>query len=198
MAETRVFKLLNGVTVEAIGEAVENFLRDKKGMVTQSGRTTEGYLVQGKQEADTWKKISGMDQAISVQIFQAGDIINVAAGFGKWSDKVGAGVLSFAFAPLAATAAIGAFMQKKLPGEIFDIIEKFILSGGQSAQVGVSGGKLLSEDEILCPSCKTPNKKGTKFCTNCGTKLIQQCPSCGADIQGNPKFCPECGTPLAK
>lgn len=194
MAETKVFKLLNGVTVEMIGEAVECFLRDQKGMITQAGKTTEGYLVQGKQESDGWKKISGTDQAISIQIFQTGDVINVTAGFGKWSDKIGAGVLGyFVFAPLAITAAIGAFMQKKLPGEIFDVIEKFILSGGQSASVGLSGGKLISNTEVVCKSCKTSNPKGQKFCSNCGAKLMKQCPNCGIDIADDVKFCPECG-----
>lgn len=196
MAETKVFKLLNDVTVDMIGEAVESFLRDAKGMVTQAGPTTEGYFIQGKEESSGWKKISGMDQAISIQIFQAGDVINVTAGFGKWADKVGAGVASIVFAPLAVTAAVGAFMQKKLPQEIFDVIEKFILSGGQSAMVGVTGGKRISEGETACPSCKALNPKGAKFCTSCGTKLTVQCPSCGADIQGNSKFCPECGTSL--
>lgn len=61
MAESRVFKLMNGVTLEMLGEAVESFLRDSKGMQTQAGQTTEGYLVQGKQEADGWKRISGTD-----------------------------------------------------------------------------------------------------------------------------------------
>lgn len=194
MAETKVFKLLNGVTVEMLGEAVECFLRDQKGMITQAGKTTEGYLVQGKQEADGWKKISGTDQAISVQMFQAGDVLNVTTGFGKWSDKVGAGVLGyFVFAPLAVTAAIGAFMQKKLPGEIFDFMEKFILSGGQSAAVGLSGGKLISDNEVICKECKTSNPKGQKFCSNCGAKLMKQCPNCGIDIADGIKFCPECG-----
>lgn len=194
MAETKVFKLLNGVTVEMLGEAVESFLRDAKGMTTQSGKTTEGYLVQGKQDLDGWKRISGTDQAISVQMFQAGDILNVTAGFGKWSDKVGAGVLGcFVFAPLAITAAIGAFMQKKLPGEIFDFMEKFILSGGQSASVGFSGGKLITKDEIICKNCKTSNSIGTKFCSSCGSKLMKQCPQCGADVQDGVKFCTDCG-----
>ena len=197
MAETKVFKLLNDVTTEMIGDAVEGFLRDTKGMTTQAGQTTEGYFVQGKQESDGWKKLSGMDQAISVQIFQSGDVINVTAGFGKWSDKVGAGVVgSLLFAPLAVTAAIGAFTQKKLPQEIFDVIEKFILSGGQSAMVGVTGGKRIAEDKVVCKNCQTLNPKGTKFCTNCGAKLTTQCPSCGAELQGNAKFCPECGNPV--
>ena len=196
MAETKVFKLLNDVTTEMIGDAVESFLRDPKGMATQAGQTTEGYFVQGKQESDGWKKLSGMDQAISVQIFQSGDVINVTAGFGKWSDKVGAGVVGgLLFAPLAVTAAIGAFTQKKLPQEIFDVIEKFILSGGQSAMVGVTGGKRIAEDKVTCKNCQTLNQKGTKFCVNCGTKLTTQCLSCGAELQDNAKFCPECGSP---
>ena len=55
MAESRVFKLMNGVTLEMLGEAVEGFLRDSKGMQTQAGQTTGGYLIQGRQEADGWK-----------------------------------------------------------------------------------------------------------------------------------------------
>ena len=43
MAESRVFKLMNGVTLEMLGEAVEGFLRDSKGMQTQAGQTTGGY-----------------------------------------------------------------------------------------------------------------------------------------------------------
>ena len=186
MAESRVFKLMNGVTLEMLGEAVESFLRDSKGMQTQAGQTTEGYLVQGKQEADGWKRISGTDQAISVQMFKAGDVVNVTTGFGKWSDKIGAGVVGyFVFAPLAITAAIGAFMQKKLPGEIFDYIEKFILSGGQSAAIGLSGGRMLNQDEVVCKHCKTANHKGQKFCSNCGNKLMKECPKCGHDVEDN-------------
>ena len=49
MAESRVFKLMNGVTLEMLGEAVEGFLRDSKGMQTQAGQTTGGYLIQGRQ-----------------------------------------------------------------------------------------------------------------------------------------------------
>ena len=55
MAESRVFKLMNGVTLEMLGEAVEGFLRDSKGMQTQAGQTTGGYLIQGRQEADGWR-----------------------------------------------------------------------------------------------------------------------------------------------
>lgn len=198
MAETKVLRLLNGVTVEMLGDAVEGFLRDEKAMITQSDKTVEGYFVQGKQESDAWKKISGTDLAISVQIFQAGEIINVTVGYGKWSDKIGAGALGwFVAAPLAITAVYGALRQKKLPAEIFDFMEKYILSGGQSVTVGLSGGKKLSADEMVCPSCKAVNMKGTKFCSNCGTKLLKQCPGCGNDVADGINFCPQCGQALS-
>ena len=198
MAETRVFKLLNAVTVEMLGEAIEVFLREKKGMVTQAGRTESGYLVQGKQEADGWKTLSGTNNAISVQMFQAGDILNVTAGFGKWSDKVGAGVLGyFVFAPLAITATIGALIQKKLPSELFDFIEKFILSGGQSVSIAPSGGRMLGNNDVVCGKCKTINPKGQKFCHNCGSRLVKQCSVCGTDLEAHVKFCPECGNNVA-
>ncbi len=198
MAETKVFRLLNGVTSETLCDAVEGFLRDTKAMIVQSGKTVEGYFIQGKQESDGWKKISGTDLAISVQIFQSGDVINVTVGYGKWSDKIGAGALGwFVAAPLAITAVFGAMKQKKLPQEIFDFMEKFILSGGQSVAVGLSGTKKLSDDEMSCPCCKAINPKGTKFCCNCGTKLLKQCPGCGTDVADGIKFCPECGQALS-
>lgn len=194
MAESKVYKLLNGVDVTMVGEAVEVFLRDGKSLITEAAKTQEGYIVQAKQEADGWKRISGTDMAIKVQIFAAGDVINVTIGHGKWSDKIGAGVIGAAFfAPLMLAAGIGAYFQKKLPDEIFDFIEKFILSGGQSAMVSSGGGKKVSSDEVVCPNCKTVNKSGVKFCCECGTKLGRSCPQCGADIAEGVKFCPECG-----
>lgn len=74
-------------------------------------------------------------------------------------------------------------MQKKLPGEIFDYIEKFILSGGQSAAIGMSVGRMLNQDEVVCKHCKTANHKGQKFCSNCGNKLMKECPKCGHDVE---------------
>ena len=40
MAESRVFKLMNGVTLEMLGEAVESFLRFKR--YADSGRSNNG------------------------------------------------------------------------------------------------------------------------------------------------------------
>lgn len=47
-----------------------------------------------------------------------------------------------------------------------------------------------------CPSCNTVAAAGTKFCPECGAKMIQPsvgtCPKCGTETMGA-KFCPSCG-----
>ncbi len=61
-----------------------------------------------------------------------------------------------------------------------------------------SQGAPLAE-EIKCPACKSPNKKGSKFCNNCGGKLEQEkpeCPVCGAENPVGAKFCNNCGSPV--
>ena len=117
MTESKVFKLPENVDATAVGKEVENFLRGGKNLVTEGTKTPDGYFVQAKeQEGSTWKKISGTTLATQVQIIQISDTITVNIGNGEWSDKIGAGVVgAFIFAPLAVTAAIGAYNQKKLP-----------------------------------------------------------------------------------
>lgn len=55
-------------------------------------------------------------------------------------------------------------------------------------------------DGIACPACATVNAVGTKFCSECGSKLetppepaATLCPGCGAPIVADAKFCGECG-----
>ena len=198
MADSKVFRLLDGVTADMVSEGVVSFLRDRKNMVVESGKATDGYLIQAKEEADGWKSISGTTSAIKIQILTTGDIITVNIGAGKWSDKIGAGVAgAFVFAPLALTAALGAWKQKKLPDEIFGFIETFIMSGGKTAILGMGMIKTISDDEVECPKCQTINSKSTKFCKECGSKLGLECPSCQASVGYGVKFCPECGASMA-
>lgn len=197
MADSKIFKLSDGLDIEKIGQAVQNWLREKKQLHAEGIRTNEGYLVQAKQE-DSWKKVVGMDSAIQVQIFSAGeDQVMVNVGSGKWVDKAGAATIGMvAFAPLAVTAAIGAWNQKKLPEELFSYIEQFIISGGKSVTVSMAASQSVHDGEVLCPNCKAVNAKGTKFCTSCGTKLGKECPNCHEQVGLNTKFCPNCGTDL--
>lgn len=50
-----------------------------------------------------------------------------------------------------------------------------------------------------CPKDGTLAARGTKFCPECGSAMVQPassaCPNCGAEAAGA-KFCPECGTKM--
>jgi class 3 adenylate cyclase/tetratricopeptide (TPR) repeat protein len=47
-----------------------------------------------------------------------------------------------------------------------------------------------------CPSCGTAAEAGTKFCAECGTRLVEGCPTCGTQNVPGAKVCVECGTNL--
>ena len=198
MTESKVFRLPEGIDASSVGKEVENFLRSNKNLTTEGTKTPDGYFVQAKEpEGSGWKQLAGMTMAIQVQIVEISDTITVNIGNGKWSDKVGAGAVGVVlFAPLAVTAAVGAYNQKKLPGEIFDHIEKFLLGGGESVMMSSFGANAANENEIICPNCNSPNNKDTKFCGNCGTPLTATCPNCGASVGLDTKFCSQCGNPM--
>lgn len=195
MNETRVF-MLNGTQVQDIVTRLEGFFRTEKGMDVQSSQTTDGYVMQASQPKDGWKTLTGMRLAVTVQMAVAGDQLNVSIGEGQWSDKIGAGAIGLFVAwPLAITAGMGAYKQKKLPSEVFQVIENTIMTGGQP--VVVSGaGQTVADGMTLCPSCKAQLPPGSKFCNRCGAKLGQKCPNCGAEITADSAFCSECGEKL--
>ena len=84
-----------------------------------------------------------MRLAVTVQMAVMENGLNVTVGEGQWSDKIGAGAIGLFVAwPLAITAGMGAFKQKKLPAEIFQVIENCIMSGGHSIVVNGAGPKV--------------------------------------------------------
>lgn len=195
MNESRVF-MLNGTEVSQIVVRLENFFRTEKGMEVQSSQTTDGYVMQASQPKDGWKTIAGMRLAITVQMTVMGDKLNVSIGEGQWSDKIGAGAIGLFVAwPLAITAGMGAFKQKKLPGEVFQVIETTIMTGGKPVVV-TGAGQTVAAGMIVCPNCKTQLSTNAKFCDHCGTKLSRTCPNCGALVKPGSAFCSECGEKL--
>ncbi len=195
MNETRVF-MLNGTQVQDIVTRLEGFFRTEKGMDVQSSQTTDGYVMQASQPKDGWKTLTGMRLAVTVQMAVAGDQLNVSIGEGQWSDKIGAGAIGLFVAwPLAITAGMGAYKQKKLPSEVFQVIENTIMTGGQPLVVS-GAGQTVADGMTLCPSCKAQLPPGSKFCNRCGAKLGQKCPNCGAEITADSAFCSECGVKL--
>ena len=52
---------------------------------------------------------------------------------------------------------------------------------------------------VACPSCGAAVTANSKFCNECGSKLVPSkpvCPQCGAEQNVGARFCSECGTPL--
>ena len=195
MNESKVF-MLNGTEVSQIVTRLENFFRTEKGMEVQSSQTTDGYVMQASQPKDGWKTLTGMRLALTVQMTVMGDKLNVSIGEGQWSDKIGAGVVGLFIAwPLAITAGMGAFKQKKLPGEVFQVIENTIMTGGKPVVV-TGASQTVAAGMIVCPNCKAQLSADTKFCDHCGTKLGRKCPNCGAEVKQNSVFCSECGEKL--
>ena len=195
MNESRVF-MLNGTDVQDIVTRLEGFFRFEKGMEVQSSETTEGCIMQASQPKDGWKTFSGMRLAITVQLAVTDDRLDVSVGEGQWSDKLGAGAVGLFIAwPLAITAGMGALKQKKLPSEVFQVIENTIITGGRPVVV-TGAGQTVAAGMTVCPNCKEQVSAGSKFCNHCGTKLITKCPACGADAQSGSAFCSECGHKL--
>ena len=195
MSESRVF-MLNGTDPQSIVSRLDSFFRTEKGMEVQSTKTADGFAMQASQPKDGWKTLTGMRLAISVQLTVVENQLNVTVGEGQWSDKIGAGAVGLFLAwPLAITAGMGAFKQKKLPSEIFQVIESYIMSGGKTVVIN-SAGAAVSEGMTICPACKAQIPAGSKFCNHCGAKLNTKCPSCGAAIAPGSSFCSECGQKL--
>lgn len=195
MSESRVF-VLNGITVQAVAARLENFFRSEKGMEVQSSQTTDGYVMQASQPKDGWKTLTGMRLAVTVQMAVMENHLNVTVGEGQWSDKIGAGAIGLFIAwPLAITAGMGAFKQKKLPAEIFQVIENCIMTGGQPVVVN-GAGTAVTPGMMLCPNCHTQIPGGSRFCSYCETRLNNKCPKCGADIIDGSAFCASCGEKL--
>ncbi|MCR5175439.1 MAG: zinc-ribbon domain-containing protein [Anaerovibrio sp.] len=196
MADSKIFHIREGVTIEGIGHEVEMYLRNEEELTVEGMSSPDGYLVQAK-ESSGWKNLTGLGKALQVQIIPSGDsdvLVNI--GIGKWADKVGAaGVGILLFAPLAITAGVGAYMQKQLPDKVFACIEKYIMSGGNSVRRNISFERTDSS-KTKCPSCGSMNPKDTKFCSDCGGKLSANCPSCGQDVELGKKFCPHCGSSM--
>lgn len=54
---------------------------------------------------------------------------------------------------------------------------------------------------IICDNCKSPIQNGTKFCPNCGEKVVlkvvlDKCIACGGEILKDKNYCPDCGNKI--
>ena len=135
--ETRIFRIPPNMPVQAVASHVDQYLQTAQGLQVQGASHGEEFVLQCRQEKDGWKTVTGMRLATTVQMTRTGaNTLSVTIGISEWSDKIGAGVAGMLlFWPLAVTAGIGVYKQKKLPEDIFRCIENFLLSNqGPSAK----------------------------------------------------------------
>ena len=213
MEESRVFSL-NGVSLETVVKSVETFLRDEKGMEIQSAPVEHGCIIQATQKKDTLKMLVGMRLATTVQLVVSGENLNVVIGEGQWADKLGAGAVGLFLAwPLAVTAGIGAYQQKKLPEEVLNVIGRTLMSPGQFAPRETAGGMMTGAVGNVGTGVAAGGTVGSETAgtgavesgtagTDGGetgetaTEKAQVCPQCHAPVQAGAKFCSNCGAKL--
>jgi len=153
-------------------------------------RALEGYSYQDERGFDVAERVASNDAIATVT--NTGMELGMMAG-------VGMGVGG------AFGSQVGGFMQNAING-----IQPQIPSPQPSQTQTVScskcgntlpqnakfclecGQPVLSENEIICPSCGTKTPKG-KFCLECGASMIKKCSECGTEIPQGGKFCLECG-----
>jgi len=49
---------------------------------------------------------------------------------------------------------------------------------------------------MKCRKCKSDNREGVKYCEQCGTELELVCPKCGTVLSLDTRFCGQCGEKL--
>jgi membrane protease subunit (stomatin/prohibitin family) len=114
--------------------------------------------------------------------FQAADALRDAAQNEGGGAGLGAG--------LGAGFAVGGQMANAFSG---------VNQGGQQG-----GGQQSVQPQaqmIPCPSCGKSNVAGTKFCSDCGSKMEVgkvPCVKCGTELREGAKFCNECGAKQEK
>lgn len=78
------------------------------------------------------------------------------------------------------------------------------------AMIGSIRGEIATLSGIvLCPTCCSKNTSDSKFCRECGSKMINQeeavieaevisklCPACGQAVDTQEQFCTQCGNRL--
>ena len=197
--ETRIFRIPPNMPVQAVASHVDHYLRANQGLQVQGASNGEECVLQCRQEKDGWKTVTGMRLATTVQITRtAPDNINVTIGISEWSDKIGAGVAGMLlFWPLAVTAGIGAYKQKKLPEEIFRCIENYLISSTRPGQAPQQTSSVNTAHQQNA-SGFAPNQQAAPSPQTMPPEMMDQTiPQEAAQAQPPALICPSCQTVCA-
>lgn len=195
MAEQKMYHA-PGLDIRELADVVSNWFQSQQ-FEAQILEAPGGGLVVQARQPEAWRSILGMSSALNVTMIPQGDNLMVQMGAAKWVDKAAVGAVGLLlFWPALIPAAYGAWKQKQLPNQVFQLIDQYVATG----QVPVVGPVPVAApaptpvpSAARCPSCGQPVRAGAKFCDNCGTLLQLACPQCGAALRPGAKFCDSCG-----
>ena len=108
-----------------------NYFFSMKNMDTTFTANQDGsiMMVQARVRGGAFKKIIGMDKAVTVRINKVGEQMNVEIGEAKWGDKAIVMTTSmFILWPLAITSGIGIAGQRKILTDTWREIDYFMLN----------------------------------------------------------------------
>ncbi|MCR4407844.1 MAG: zinc ribbon domain-containing protein [Anaerolineae bacterium] len=196
MTEQRMYHA-PGLDIRELASVVSNWFQSQKFETQVLEAPGGGFVVQARQP-EAWRSILGMSSALNVTMTLQGENLIVEMGAAKWIDKAAVGAVGvLIFWPALIPAAYGAWKQKQLPSQVFQLIDQYVATG----QVPVVGpvpvaapAPAPAPSAARCPSCGQPVRAGAKFCDNCGAPLQLACPQCGAALRPGAKFCDSCGT----
>ncbi len=124
MAYSRTYRLPDDVTVETIGDKIEKYLINEKGLSVEKAPQINGYRIKAY-EPSTIKEYAGLGQSLEVIIFSnSSQEVTVDIEMRPWKDRVGNMLLSFT----RVTAIWGAIEQTKFPNELFSFIENNVIN----------------------------------------------------------------------
>ncbi len=107
-----------------------------------------------------------------------------------------------------ATMKLGELLLARIDdGESYDEEIAVIYDEVRAARQAIDEAKAQQQDkdeeaveEGTCPNCGQVNAPGTRFCSQCGSKLAEPapkvCPNCGAELKEEGRFCSSCGAKL--
>lgn len=129
---TKTYVLKNGKTVTGMAHKIEDMLSVRENMDTQLlVMDDQSVIIQGRIRGGEYKKLAGMDRAITVRIIPVGQTnATIEITHGKWLNKGSAMLTSwFILCPLAVTSAYSIYKQCTLPSHILFTVEKYLNNG---------------------------------------------------------------------
>ena len=186
------FEITGNYSPESVSSKIAAFLRSDKETETQLASYSGGYVLQAGKRS--FLEAHGQRVAVTARFEAENGTLNVAAGEGLWSQKLGESKTGWF---LADTSGLGTaydpYESKLLIDKILTAAEN--ITSGKNPDGSPQGhADCLDGARVVCSKCGTENRSGAKFCKRCGCVMAKLCPACGARLASDSMFCAECGT----